>query len=615
GIPLAIEFAAARAATLGVQQVAGRLDDRFALLVGGRRTALPRHQRLRATLDWSYELVPESERRLLRHLAIFPAGFTLEAAVAVADDLESSVVLGISSLVSKSLVTIDGSEGARGWRLLETIRVYALEKFASSSERDQAMRRHAEYYRDLFARAEAEVLGRRRSEWLAEYAWEIDNLRSALDWAFSAEGGDVSVGIALTATALPLWVNLSLTEERRRRVEQALAAFAVATDDARCEMKLQAAVGTFVSTLGTSGAEKEPAWTRTLELAESLGDVDYQLRALWGLWAVRERGALALAQRFAAVASTPADRRLGDRMIGHSYHIQGDQGSARRYLERAVANHDASAESESRIIRFDIDEQPELFLARVLWLHGLSEQAMDLAERSVERAKADNHANSLCFALTSAVCPIALWAGKLELAEHYIDLLLETSHRYGLPLRHVVGRVYQSVLVVKRGDLQAGLPRLRAALEECRIVPAGIRALFFITELAEALGRAGQISEGLATVNDALDRTERTGEGWIIPELLRIKGELLRLDGSPGTMNAAADCVRKALQLARTQNALSWELRAAMSLATLQRAQGQSAEAVACLQPIYDRFTDGFDTADLIAATRLLEELSEADRH
>ncbi len=105
GVPLAIEFAAARAATLGVREVAGHLDDRFALLRGGRRTALPRHRTLRATLDWSYELLPEEERGLLRRLAIFPAGFTLEAVTAVSEEPEARIANGISSLVSKSLVT------------------------------------------------------------------------------------------------------------------------------------------------------------------------------------------------------------------------------------------------------------------------------------------------------------------------------------------------------------------------------------------------------------------------------------------------------------------------------------------------------------------------------
>ena len=147
GIPLAIEFAAARAATLGLAQVASRLEDRFGVLTGGRRTALPRHQTLRATLDWSYELLPDAEQRMLRHLSVFPGGFTLAAAGAVlgegADGLPEVEEL-ITNLITKSLVTPEGTASGR-WRLLETVRAYAAEKLAERGEAAQASCRHAQH--------------------------------------------------------------------------------------------------------------------------------------------------------------------------------------------------------------------------------------------------------------------------------------------------------------------------------------------------------------------------------------------------------------------------------------------------------------------------------------
>jgi predicted ATPase/DNA-binding winged helix-turn-helix (wHTH) protein len=152
GIPLAIEFAAARAAMLGPELVLSRLDERFGLLTGGRRTALPRHQTLRATLDWSYELLPEPERCLLRRLGVFPAGFTLEAAIAVMGDQghTTSVILDeIANLAAKSLVTLDESAPTGCWRLLETTRAYALEKLAEGGETELITRRSAEFFRDL----------------------------------------------------------------------------------------------------------------------------------------------------------------------------------------------------------------------------------------------------------------------------------------------------------------------------------------------------------------------------------------------------------------------------------------------------------------------------------
>src|SRR5271169_37378 len=154
GIPLAIEFAAARAATLGIQQVAIGLRDRFELLTSGRRTALPRHRTLRATFDWSYELLPETERLLLCRLAIFSGGFTLDAAAAVMNDtgLDPSAVMdGIANLATKSLVTLDKSQAAVRWYLLETIRAYGLKKLTQHDQANTAARHHAAYFRDIFA--------------------------------------------------------------------------------------------------------------------------------------------------------------------------------------------------------------------------------------------------------------------------------------------------------------------------------------------------------------------------------------------------------------------------------------------------------------------------------
>ena len=156
GIPLAIELAAARAAALGIEALAARLDDRFQLLTGGRRTALPRHQTLRATLDWSYELLAEPERVVLRRLSVFAGAFTLGAASAVVASAEvqaSEVLDGVFNLITKSLVAAAVDSTAARYRLLDTTRVYAFEKLGESGEREALSRRHAEYYRYLLERA------------------------------------------------------------------------------------------------------------------------------------------------------------------------------------------------------------------------------------------------------------------------------------------------------------------------------------------------------------------------------------------------------------------------------------------------------------------------------
>src|SRR5712672_503370 len=219
GIPLAIDLAAARVATLGLQQVAAGLDNRLGLLTGGRRTALPRHQTLRATMDWSYELLPEPERLVLRRLAVFAGDFTAEAASLVAPDSEigaSAVVRSLANLVMKSLVTLETGDAIAHHRLHETTRAYALEKLAESGEFEQVAPRHANYYRDLFERAEVELETLPAPAWLARYGSQIGQVRAALDWSFSPTGA-AELGVALTVAAVPLWVHLSLMEECRGR--------------------------------------------------------------------------------------------------------------------------------------------------------------------------------------------------------------------------------------------------------------------------------------------------------------------------------------------------------------------------------------------------------------
>jgi predicted ATPase len=200
--------------------------------------------------------------------------------------------------------------------------------------------------------------------------------------------------------------------------------------------------------------------------------------------------------------------------------------------------------------------------------------------------------------------------GNFELAEYYISLLLDYSAKHALALSRAYGRTHWGVLLIERGDLQGGLPLVRTAFDEFGAASTGFRVLLFRGTVAAALGRAGQIADGLAAIEDAIDRSERIKEGWAIPELLRIKGELLLMQGAPGAA-AAEDLFCQALGCARRQGALSWELRAATSLARLWRDQGRLAEGMALLQPVYGRFTEGFNTTDLKAAKALLDALAE----
>jgi predicted ATPase/DNA-binding winged helix-turn-helix (wHTH) protein len=247
GLPLAIEFAAPRVEALGVEGLAAHLDGHLSPLGAQRRAAMPRHRTMRAVVDWSYGLLSKDEQLFFRALGIFAGSFTVEAAATVAmgaTSLDVDTIDRLADLVAKSLVVADVSGTKPRFRLLDTTRAYALEMLGTSGERAPIAHRHAEYYRQLFARAEAAALVPTTDDSLADYAQDVDNLRAALDWAFSP-GGEASTGVALTAAALPLWMRLSLLEECRRRSQQALRVLeAASTEDPQKEIRLHAALGT-----------------------------------------------------------------------------------------------------------------------------------------------------------------------------------------------------------------------------------------------------------------------------------------------------------------------------------------------------------------------------------
>ncbi|HYC13715.1 MAG TPA: winged helix-turn-helix domain-containing protein [Stellaceae bacterium] len=616
GIPLAIEFAAARAAALGVQQVAARLDDRFGLLTGGRRTALPRHQTLRAMLDWSYELLPEVEQWLLRRLAIFPAAFTLEAAASVAGDASSTVADGISSLVSKSLVSLDGSTSLRRWRLLETIRAYAREKLLASGELREVARGQARHYRARLREMDAEWR-EGHSQNPAEIAEVVANTRAALEWTFSPDG-DEAQGVKLTVASVSLWLRLSLLGEFRERAERALDAIGrIADPEPGTEMLLRAALGmSLMYTRGPVG-EAEAIWARVLEIAEGLGHVGYQLRALYGLWLYRFlicefRPALEFAERFRSTAGSgesQADMPTADRMAAITLHFLGNQAGASAYAEKALGAP-VWGNRDFRTIYYGTDQRvgPRVFLARALWLRGLPDQALRNIGIALEEATQFDHANSTCIALADGACLLSILVDDGEATERFAAMLTECAESHALGVWRTYSLAVRGRLLLKR-DAAAGVEHLRAALAELQKTPYDVRFQLYCAWLAETLSAAGRPVEALEAIDDALRRAERTDERWYFPELLRIRGNALMQEGRPQAAAAANECFSQSQQWARKQEALSWELRTAVDVAQLRLGETSPARARSQLQSVYGLFREGFETGDLLKAARLLREL------
>ncbi|HEY3797188.1 MAG TPA: TIR domain-containing protein [Caulobacteraceae bacterium] len=224
GIPLAIEMAAARAPSLGCEGLLQRLDDRFRVLTGGRRTALPRQRTLQATLDWSHSLLSERDAAVYRRVGVFTGGFTLEAASDLCADATFDafdVVDGLSSLVAKSLVAADTEDNRTRYRLLETTRAYALEKLAAVGETAQMQRRHAQYFVGLCEKAGLDYYALvTDDEFAARYFPDLDNTLRALDWAFGPDG-DLAIGVELAGRSWVIAVFRALPFEHLAWLERA----------------------------------------------------------------------------------------------------------------------------------------------------------------------------------------------------------------------------------------------------------------------------------------------------------------------------------------------------------------------------------------------------------
>ena len=226
GIPLAIELAAARVKLLSVDEIAARLDDRFSLLTAGSRTAVPRHQTLRATIDWSYDLLTEAERILLRRLSVFAGGFTLAAAESVCSQgmKESEILDLLGRLVDKSLVIVEADlkSNETRYRLLETIRQYALEKLVEIGEAPALREQHLGYYLDLTEKSEPNMFGSESEIWFRRLDKELDNIRAAMEWSTNMGKADIALRIAGALDYF--WFSHGLSaSEWHEWVQQALA--------------------------------------------------------------------------------------------------------------------------------------------------------------------------------------------------------------------------------------------------------------------------------------------------------------------------------------------------------------------------------------------------------
>jgi predicted ATPase len=379
-------------------------------------------------------------------------------------------------------------------------------------------------------------------------------------------------------------------------------------------MQLLTALGVALYSIGP-GPESNAVWARVKSIAEDLKDTDYQLRAQWGLWTVcvtggKHRHGLAMAKTFAHLAEKSRDPEglfVGERLVGISHHFLGEQTVARRHLEDMVNR--APVGNPADILRFQFDQSvvARAFLGKVLWLKGFPDAAMRAVDRSAADAQSIGHSLSLCYALGQGACPIALLVGDLAAAERYLALLLDHSTRHGLALWATMGRCFQGIVALRRGKHEAGLALLKAAVNDLREAGYALYHTIALAELADALGRMGQIERSLTVIDEALAQSTRNDERWCMAELLRVKAEVLLRQEAPTAIALAVDHLQQSLAWAKQCESLAWELRTANSLCRLLYTQERGAEGRALLAPIHAQFVEGFDTLDMTAARLLLE--------
>ncbi|NWD46261.1 ATP-binding protein [Pseudomonas yamanorum] len=573
---LAIEIAAARVRTFGIQDLVGLLDGSFRLQMTGRRTALARHRSLSATLDWTYSMLTGDEQAMLRQLAVFTGSFTLDAVKAMtassALDARNALPL-LESLMDKSLLIAGESQLLKRYRLLETTRAYALEKLNEHGEADATRQRHARYALEVLQEAGQTLDSLSPEIWVGLYGPEINTVRAALEWAFSASG-DLPTGIELTLGGVPLWLRLSLVSECRTWVDKGLAIADTTPLPLRQRMLLQTALASVLMlTYGTGGPMRE-AWRQVREDARDLGDAEHKLRALWGLWSDRcgcnqYAEALELAERYISLSHSGNQQLLGKRMRAVALFHMGDLAGARQNIDEALGSPSAP---RSHIIDVHFDQRiaARCLKAKVQLLEGDVDPALRLIGSCVDEAITLDHPATLWYTLCLGAIPLALLASNLPKVRYYLGLLQGSTTQQDLHIWRQFRLCFESILLIRQGSPEEGVPLLGEALHH--LSGQGDSQLYSLLRCEYALGlaRLGLEKLALEVLEDTLQLALGRHEHWFVPQMLRIKAQLILRQAQYGSVDKAKVLLRQAWVDAQLAGAHFWRAQIASDLARLQ---------------------------------------------
>jgi predicted ATPase/DNA-binding winged helix-turn-helix (wHTH) protein len=550
GMALAIELAAGRVGTFGLQQTAALLDNRLRLLSQGRRTALPRHQTLDATLDWSFDLLDERERAALRRLSVFVGTFRLDAAqdVVAGNDLDDADVLEIlASLIDKSLAVADTGEAATRYRLLDTTRAYARQKLLDSGEYHEMERRHARFYAAFMDGLMASAGWLSKGERVHLFSEHLGNVRAALEYSFSPRG-EVPVAIALAAASALLFIELSLLNECRNWCQRALSAIGDAESGTTDELELQASLGMSLMFTQGNGEDVRKAFTRGLALAKELAQPYQEMRLLSGFQIYLTRisdfnGALALAEQSRLVAAgiaDPAGALMANWMVGVTQHLIGQQESAWQNCSSALTHGDTSRWISLTRLGYDHRIIALVAAARALWLRGYPDQAVKAARYTLDEAGKLDYPLTLGIALVWSAY-VFFWVGDHESASEITERLIVHTAKYSLGPYHAVGLGLRGEVLVQHGKFDEGIALLEQSLDRLRADRHQILDAAFVSDLAQALALAGQPDRASETIALAIE-TVGDNTSFHVPEMLRIKGDILAGQIVPDLKQAESYC-------------------------------------------------------------------------
>ncbi len=595
GLPLAIELAAARIDILGLQGLAKVLHEPFLLLSEGRRSAFPRQQSLMRMLEWSYKLLTPVERSILRRLSVFRGEFSLQGALEIAggDGIEPQhVYSAVLTLSAKSLITSDIHAGTPNpqYRMLHVTRTLLSHKLQETAESSSVLRRHADYIRGLLARAEIDWEDMPRPAWLEMYARSIVDARAAIDWAFSPTG-DASLGVVLTAMALPLGFQLSQIDEFRGRVERALMhSQRIRPAQPISEMRLNVALSMFThNTKGPSGG-RTAAMERAIEVGRRLDEPAYLAEPLISLGQAHMGAgehllaievcneAIALGQK----ADRPMAVLAAERVLAQAHHFNGDHAVSAQIARRVIDHPAVKLPLTYNLTPVDRHVSMQIVLARICWIQGHFNQAEQLLQDTIVLARNDG-AFSLCPTLAFCAIPIAMWNGDDAEARNLTTLLAEQAKRYTLGYWQRWAEAYDVALRLRAGE-QVSSPALSDSLQFETFATLSLQLL----------------------TPEAVSRAAAGASGWCSPEVLRAQGEWLLIQQSAGAAAEAESLFREAINTAQRQGAVGWELRAATSLVRLCK----TTAARELLTDVVNKCRQQHRNADLNSATLLLDNLS-----